>query len=78
MNHEKCHLLLSTEGSTCIQIEYITIKYCKTKTLKEININNKMKFDIHVVFGGGREMKIFNTVFRGLGKYMLGKRYFQH
>ena len=56
----------------------ITVKYFKTKTLKEININNKMKFDIHVVFAGGREMKIFSTVFRDLGKYMLEKRYFQH
>ena len=77
-NHEKCHLLLSTQGSTCIQIEYITVKYFKAKTLKEININNKMKFDIHVAFAGGREIKIFTMVFRDLGKYMLGKWYFQH
>ena len=46
--------------------------------MKEININNKMKFDIQVVFAGGREIKNFSTVFRDLGKYMLGKRYFQH
>ena len=51
-NREKCHLLLSTQRSTCIQIECITIKYCKAKTLKEINISNKMKFGIHVVFAG--------------------------
>ena len=56
----------------------ITIKYCKAKTLKEININNEMKFDIHVVFAGGREIKIFTMVFQDLGKYMLGKWYFQH
>ena len=31
-----------------------------------------------VVFAGGREMKIFNTVFRDCGKNMVGKRYFQH
>ena len=37
-----------------------------------------MKFDIHVVFAGGQEVKIFRTVFRDLGKYMLGKGYFQH
>ena len=36
--------------------------------MKEININNKLKFDIRVVFAGGREMKIFSTVFRDLGK----------
>ena len=77
-NHEKCHLLLSTQRSTCIQIEYITIKYSKTKTLKEMNVNNKMKFDIHVVFAGGREMKIFSTVFQDLEKYMLGKGYIKH
>ena len=78
MNHERCHLLLSTQRSTCIQIECITIKYRKAKTLKEINFNNKIKFDIHVVFAGGREINIFTTVFRDLRKYMLGKRYFQH
>ena len=27
--------------------------------LKELNVNNKMKFDIHVVFAGRREIKIF-------------------
>ena len=74
-NHEKCHLLLSTQSSTCIQIEWVTIKYSKAKTLKE---NNKMKFDIQVVFAGGREIKIFTMVFQDLRKYMLGKWYFQH
>ena len=74
-NHEKCHLLLSTQRSTCIQIECITIKYSKAKTLTE---NNKMKFDIQVVFAGGPEIKIFTTVFPDLRKYMLGKWYFQH
>ena len=43
-----------------------------------MNTNNKMKFDIQVVFGVGQEIKIFTTVFRDLGKYMLGKWYFQH
>ena len=37
-----------------------------------------MKFDIHVVLAGGREINIFTTVFLDLGKYMLGKWYFQH
>ena len=69
---------MSTQRSTCIQIKCITVKYWKAETLKEININNKIKFDIHVVFAGGREMKIFTTVFRDLGKYMLEKWYFQH
>ena len=56
----------------------VLYEYCKKKTLKEININNKLKFDIHVVFAGGQEMKIFGMVFQDLGKYMLGKRCFQH
>ena len=56
----------------------VLYEYCKKKTLKEISINNKLKFDIHVVFAGGQEMKIFSTVFRELRKYMLGKWYFQH
>ena len=60
-NHKKCHMLLNTQRSTCI-------KYCEAKTLKEININRKMKFDIQVVFAGGREIKNFSTVFRDLGK----------
>ena len=29
-------------------------------------------------FAGGREMKIFSTVFRDFGKNMVGKGYFQH
>ena len=60
-NHEKCHLLLSTQGSACIQIEYFTIKYCKTKTLKEININNKLKFDIHVGIIGQKANRKLNA-----------------
>ena len=31
-----------------------------------------------MVFAGGREIKIFSTVFRDFGKNMVGKRYFQH
>ena len=31
-----------------------------------------------VVFAGRRELKIFGTVFRDIGKNMVGKRYFQH
>ena len=35
-------------------------------------------FQTGVVFAGGREMKIFITVFRDFGKNIVGKRYFQH
>ena len=31
-----------------------------------------------VVFAGGREMKIFSTVFHDFGENMVGQRYFQH
>ena len=31
-----------------------------------------------MVFAGGREIKIFSTVFRDFGKNMVGKRYLQH
>lgn len=31
-----------------------------------------------VVFSGGREIKIFSSVFRVFGKNMVEKRYFQH
>ena len=47
------------------------------KNVERNQCYNKMKFDIHVVFAGGRKMKIFSTVFRDLGKYMLRKWYFQ-
>ena len=30
------------------------------------------------VFAGGRQMKIFSTVFRDVGKNVVGERYFQH
>ena len=62
MNHEKFHLLLSSQGSTCIQIEYFTIKYCKTKTLVGININNKLKFDIHVGNIGQKTYRNLNVL----------------
>ena len=39
---------MSTQENTCIQIEYFTVKYCKTKTLLGININSKLKFRVHV------------------------------
>ena len=40
--------LWSTQENTCIQIDYFTVKYCKTETLLEININSKLKFHVHV------------------------------
>ena len=47
-NYDKCHLLLSTQESASIQVENFTIKSSKAKKLIGINIDNKLKFDIHV------------------------------
>ena len=47
-NYDKCHLLLSTQESASIQVENFTIKSSKAKKLLGINIDNKLKFDIHV------------------------------
>ena len=47
-NYDKCHLLLSTQESASIPVENFTIKSSKAKKLLGINIDNKLKFDIHV------------------------------
>ena len=47
-NYDKCHLLLITQDSASIQVENFTIKSSKAKKLLGINIENKLKFDIHV------------------------------
>ena len=45
-----------------IQTDFFTIKYCKTKTLAGININNKLKFDIHVGIIGQKANRKLNTL----------------
>ena len=48
-NDDKCHLLLSSpEDGTTIQIENSTIKCSKVQKLLGIQIDYKLKFDIHV------------------------------
>ena len=47
-NHDKCHLLLSTQESFNIQIANFTIKSSKAKKLLGINLDKNLKFDIHV------------------------------
>ena len=47
-NYNKSHLLLSTQESASIQVENFTIKSYPVKKLLRINIDNKLKFDIHV------------------------------
>ena len=61
VDHGKFHLLLSTQEGTCIQIEYFTAKYCKAKTLLGININNKLKFYVHVGIIGKKANRKLNT-----------------
>ena len=45
-----------------IQTDFFTINYCKTKTLAGININNKLKFDIHVGIIGQKANRKLNTL----------------
>ena len=48
VNHDKCHLLISTQEEANIQIDNTTIKYSKSKKLLGIVLDNKLKFDKHV------------------------------
>ena len=61
-DHGKFHLLLSTQESTCIQIEYFTVKYCETKTLLGININNRLKFHVHDSIIGQKANRKLNAL----------------
>ena len=45
-----------------IQIEYFTIKYYKTKTLVGININKRVKSDIHVGIIGQKTYRNLNAL----------------
>ena len=47
-NHDKCHVLLSTQESFSIQIANFTIKSFKAKILLGINLDKNVKFDIHI------------------------------
>ena len=48
VNDNKCHLLLSSpDDSSIIQIENSTIKCSKVKKLLGIQIDYKLKFDVH-------------------------------
>ena len=48
VNHDKCHLLLSTQECFNIQIANFTIKSFKAKILLGINLDKNVKFDIHI------------------------------
>ena len=47
-SHNKCHLFLSTEESSNIEIANFTIKSTKAKKMQGIDLDNNLKFDIHV------------------------------
>ena len=47
-NHDKCHLLLSTQEEANIQIANTTIKCSQSEKNLRIILDNKLKFDKHV------------------------------
>ena len=47
-NHDKCHLLLSTQEEANIQIANTTIKCSQSEKISGIILDNKLKFDKHV------------------------------
>ena len=47
-NHDKCHLLLSTQEEANIQIANTTIKCSQSKKILGIILDNQLKFDKHV------------------------------
>ena len=47
-NHNACHLPLSSQKSSNIQIANFTIKSSKAKKKLRINLDNDLKSDIHV------------------------------
>ena len=68
-DHDKCHLLLSSQEITSIQIESFTINCSKIKKLLGINIDNKLEFD---VYGGsiGQKANRKLNVFARITNYM--------
>ena len=61
-DHDKYHLLLSTQESTCVKIEYFTVKCCEAKTMLGININNKLKFHVYVGIIGQKANRKLNAL----------------
>ena len=48
INHDKCHLLLSTQNEENIQIVSVTIKRSLAKKILGITVDNKLRFDRYV------------------------------
>ena len=74
VNHDKCHLQLSTQEEANIQIANVTIKCSKSKKLLEIVLDNKLKFDKHVENICQRASKKLNALARVTNYIALPKR----
>ena len=76
VNHDKCHLLLSTQEEANIQIANTTIKCSKSKKLLGIVLDNKLKFDKHVENICQKASKKLNALARVTNYMELHKRYY--
>ena len=74
VNHDKCHLLLSTQEEANIQIANTTIKCSKSKKLLGIVLDNKLKFDKHVENICQKASKKLNALARVTNYMELPKR----
>ena len=75
VNHDKCHLLLSTQEEANIQIVNTTIKCSKSKKLLVIVLDNKFKFDKHVENICQKASKKLNAITRVTNYIELPKRH---
>ena len=62
VDHGKCHMLLSAQESTCVKIDYVTVKCCEAKTTLGINITNKLKFHVYVGIIGQKANRKLNAL----------------
>ena len=74
VNHDKCHLLLSTQEEANIQIDNMTIKCSKSKKLLGIVLDNKLKFDKDVENICQKASKRLNALARTTNYVELPKR----
>ena len=69
VNHDKCHILLSTQEEANFQIDNTTIKCSNSRKLLRIVLDNKLKFDKHVESICQKVNKKLNALAR-VTKYM--------
>ena len=63
-NHDKCHLLLSTQEEANIQIANTTIKCSQSEKILGIILDNQLKFDKHVQDICQKASRILNALAR--------------